>query len=178
MLQSYTTPSSVAQPTHGQRQAAHDTSSIPAQSQHWQANPTAFSEPISTLQEQTSQHSVAQSTHGQSSTAHASLTAAHQTTLTHRCLLSPSTGRPVAFPLWEVLAPSSLMRWPLRSQHRRVGNLRLSTWQRQTSCYSSGAGWDQPSTAVVSPRGPRRSQPPTQHHRSHRAHHLPALAVA
>jgi hypothetical protein len=27
-------------------------------------------------------------------------------------LPNPSTGRPVAFPLWEVLAPSSLMRWP------------------------------------------------------------------
>ncbi len=46
MLQSYATPSSVvAQSTHGQRPAAHDPLSIPAQSQHWQANLAAFSEP-------------------------------------------------------------------------------------------------------------------------------------
>jgi hypothetical protein len=49
MLQSYTTPSSVAQSTHGQRPAAHDPLSIPAQSQHWQTNSAAFSEPQSTF---------------------------------------------------------------------------------------------------------------------------------
>ncbi len=65
MLQSYATPSSVAQSTHRQRPAAHDPLSIPAQSQHWQANSTAFAEPISTLQQQSSQPSVIQSTHGQ-----------------------------------------------------------------------------------------------------------------
>ncbi len=45
MLQSYQTPFSVAQSTHGQRPAAHDPLSIPAQSQHWQANSAAFTEP-------------------------------------------------------------------------------------------------------------------------------------
>ncbi len=47
MLQSYATPSSVAQSTHGQRPAAHDNrtavtanlaAQVPAQSQHWQAS--------------------------------------------------------------------------------------------------------------------------------------------
>jgi hypothetical protein len=46
MLQSCATPSSVAQSTHGQRQAAHDPISIPAQSQHWQAHSTAFAGPF------------------------------------------------------------------------------------------------------------------------------------
>ncbi len=59
MLQSYTTPSSVAQSTHGQRQAAHDPLSIPAQSQHWHAHSTAFAEPPSTFQQQSIQPSVA-----------------------------------------------------------------------------------------------------------------------
>ncbi len=49
MLQSCATPTSVAQPTHGQRQAAHDPFSIPAQAQHLQANSAAFSEPHSTF---------------------------------------------------------------------------------------------------------------------------------
>ncbi len=70
MLQSYATPSNVAQPTQGQRPAAHNFTSIPTQSQHWQADSTAFSEPHSTFQQQSSQPSVAQSTHGQRSAAH------------------------------------------------------------------------------------------------------------
>ena len=197
MLQSYATPSSVAQPTQGQRPAAHNFTSIPAQSQHWQANSAAFSEPQSTFQQQSSQPSVAQSTHGQHPAANDSRTAAPanvaaapanlasqvpaqsqhwqasglttvggpstfqpyavappvpvpvcgqlkvvklaqpqllmtalqqpQPTLQHRFLPSPSTGRSVAHPLWEVLAPSSLMRWPLRSQYRCVDSLRLSS---------------------------------------------------
>jgi hypothetical protein len=49
-LQSYATPSSVAQSTHGQRPAAHNPFSIPAQSQHLQANSATFSEPQSTSQ--------------------------------------------------------------------------------------------------------------------------------
>ncbi len=58
MLQSYASPSfSVAQSTHGQRPAAHDPLGIPAQSQHWQANSTAFAEPQSTLQQQSIQSS-------------------------------------------------------------------------------------------------------------------------
>ncbi len=44
-------------------------------------------------------------------------------TLPHRFLLSPSTGRSVDYPLWEVPAPFSLMRWPLRSRYRCVDNL-------------------------------------------------------
>jgi hypothetical protein len=76
MLQSYATPSSVAQPTQGQRPAAHNFTSIPAQSQHWQANSAAFSEPQSTFQQQSSQPSVAQSTHGQHPAANDSRTAA------------------------------------------------------------------------------------------------------
>jgi hypothetical protein len=60
-----------------------------------------------------------------------------QPTLPHRFLPSPSTGRPVDYPLWEVPAPSSLMRWPLRSQHRRVDNYSLSTWRRQTTASST-----------------------------------------
>ncbi len=77
MLQSYATPSSVAQSTHGQRPpAAHDPLSIPAQSQHWQASSAAFSEPQSTFQQQSSQPSVAQSTHGQHPAAHDNRTAA------------------------------------------------------------------------------------------------------
>ncbi len=134
MLQSYATLSSVAyQSTDGQHPAAHDPLSIPAQSQHWQAHSTAFAEPQSTLQQQSIQPSVAQLTHGQHPAAHDNRTAvtanlaAPQPTLPHRFLLSPSTGRPVDYPLWEVPAPSSLMRWPLRSKYRWVDNLRLPT---------------------------------------------------
>ncbi len=76
MLQSYATPSSVAQSTHGQRQAAHDPLNIPARSQHLQAHSTAFAEPQSTLQQQSVQPSIAQSTHGQHSAAHNSRSAA------------------------------------------------------------------------------------------------------
>ncbi len=76
MPQSYQTPFSIAQPTHGQRQAAHDPPSSPAQSQHQQANSAAFSEPHSTFQQQSSQPSVAQSTHGQHPAANGSRTAA------------------------------------------------------------------------------------------------------
>jgi hypothetical protein len=76
MLQSYTTPSSVAQSTHGQRPAAHDPNSIPAQSQHWQASSAAFSEPQLIFQQQSHQPSVAQLTHGQHPAAHDSRTAA------------------------------------------------------------------------------------------------------
>ncbi len=75
MLQSYATPSSVAQSTHGQRPAAHDPLSIPAQSQHWHAHSTVFAEPPSTFQQQSIQPSVAQSTHGQHSAAHDNRTA-------------------------------------------------------------------------------------------------------
>ncbi len=50
MLQSYATPSSVAQSTHGQRPAAHDPLSIPAQSQHWQASGLPTVERPSTFQ--------------------------------------------------------------------------------------------------------------------------------
>jgi hypothetical protein len=67
--------SSVAQSTHGQRPAAHDPLSIPAQSQHWQAHSAAFAEPQSTLQRQSIQPSVAQSTHGQHPAAHDNRTA-------------------------------------------------------------------------------------------------------
>ncbi len=76
MLQSYATPSRVAQPTQGQRPAAHNFTSIPAQSQHWQADSTAFSEPQPTFQQQSSQPSVAQSSHGQHAVANDSRTAA------------------------------------------------------------------------------------------------------
>jgi hypothetical protein len=75
MLQSYTTPSSVAQSTHGQRPAAHDPLSIPAQSQHWQVHSAAFAEPPSTFQQQSIQPSVAQLTHGQHPAAHDNRTA-------------------------------------------------------------------------------------------------------
>ncbi len=59
-----------------------------------------------------------------------------QPTLPHRFLLSPSTGRPVDCPLWEVPVPSTLMRWPLRSQYRCVDNLRSSTYP---ACHSAAA---------------------------------------
>jgi hypothetical protein len=137
MLQSYATPFSVAQSTHGQRPAAYDPLGIPAQSQHWQANSTAFAEPQSTLQQQSIQPSVVQTTHGQHPAAHDSRTAAPanlaapQPTLPHRFLPSHSTGRPVDYPLWEVPAPSNLMRWPPRSQYRCADNLRLSIWHKQ-----------------------------------------------
>jgi hypothetical protein len=75
MLQSYVTPSSVAQSTHGQRPAAHDPLGIPAQSQHWHAHSTAFAETPSTFQQQSIQPSVAQSTHGQHPAAHDNRTA-------------------------------------------------------------------------------------------------------
>jgi hypothetical protein len=127
MLQSYSTPSSIAQPTHGQRQAAHDPPSSPAQSQQQQANSAAFPEPHSTSQQQLPQLSAVQNNHGQHPAAFDSLTAPPQPTLPHRFLPSPSTGRPVNYPLWEVPAPSSLMRWPLRSQYQCVGSLMLST---------------------------------------------------
>ncbi len=78
MPQLYQTPFSIAQPTHGQRQAAHDPPSSPAQSQHQQTNSAAFTEPDSTFQQQTVQPSVAQSTHGQHPTANDSRTAPNQ----------------------------------------------------------------------------------------------------
>ncbi len=143
MLQPYTTPSSVAHSTHRQRPAAHDPLSIPAQSQHWQANSAAFSEPPSTSQQQLPQLSAVQNNHGQHPAAHDSRTAAPvnpaalPTNLAAQVSAQPSTGRPVDYPLWEVPAPSSLMRWPLRSQHRRVDNLRLSTWRKQTTASST-----------------------------------------
>ncbi len=74
-LQPYATPSSVAQSTHGQRQAAHDPLSILAQSQHWQANSAAFSEPPSTSQQQLPQLSAVQNNHGQHPAAFDSRTA-------------------------------------------------------------------------------------------------------
>jgi hypothetical protein len=52
-------------------------------------------------------------------------------TLPHRFLPSHSTGRPVDYPLWEVTAPSNLMRWPPRSQYRCADNLKLSIWHKQ-----------------------------------------------
>ena len=133
MLQSYATPSSVAQPTQGQRLAAHNFTSIPAQSQHWQANSAAFqshnqpfnnspanlvspSRPMSSIQQLTTAVQPLQPTLQQP-----------QPTLHHRFLPSPSTGRSVAHPLWEVLAPSSLMRWHLRPQCRCADNLRWCT---------------------------------------------------
>ncbi len=76
MLQSYATPSSVAQSTHGQRPAAHDPLSIPAQSQHWQANSAAFSEPQSTSQQQLQQPNAVQTNHEQHPAAFDSRTAA------------------------------------------------------------------------------------------------------
>ncbi len=76
MPQSYQTPFNIAQPTQGQRPAAHNFTSIPAQSQHQQTNSAAFSEPHSTFQQQSSQPSVAQSTHGQHQAANDSRTAA------------------------------------------------------------------------------------------------------
>jgi hypothetical protein len=75
MLQSYATPSSVAQSAQGQRPAAHDPLGIPAQSQHWQAHSTACAEPQSTFQKQSILSSVAQSTHGQHPAAHDSCAA-------------------------------------------------------------------------------------------------------
>ena len=102
MLQSYATPSSVAQPTQGQRPVAHNFTSIPAQSQHWQANSAAFqshnqpfnnspanlvspSRPMSSIQQLTTAVQPLQPPLQQP-----------QPTLHHRFLPSPSTGRPVA----------------------------------------------------------------------------------
>ncbi len=116
MLQSYATPSSVAQSTHGQRPAAHDPLSIPDQSQHWQANSAAFrshNQPFSNSQA----NLVSPSRPIGSIQLLMTTVQPLQPTLPHRFLLSFITGRPVAFPLWKVPAPSSLMRWPLRSQY-------------------------------------------------------------
>jgi hypothetical protein len=49
---------------------------------------------------------------------------------------------------------------------------------QQTSHHSGGDSWDQPHTTVVSSRGQRNRQPPTQQHGSHRPYHRPALTVA
>jgi hypothetical protein len=76
VLQSYATPSSVAQSTHGQRPDAHDPLSIPVQSQHWQAHSAAFSEPPSTSQQQLPQLSAVQTNHGQHRASYDSRTAA------------------------------------------------------------------------------------------------------
>ncbi len=80
MLQLYASPFSVAQSTHGQRTAAHDTpghvvpdSQVPAQSQHWHASALTTVGAPSMSQHHVFHPSVAQSTHGQHTAAHDTL---------------------------------------------------------------------------------------------------------
>ncbi len=75
LLQSYASPHSVAQSTHGQRSAAHVPPRDPVQSQHWQASIASNPELNPTAQHQSHQPSVVQSTHGQHPAAHDSRTA-------------------------------------------------------------------------------------------------------
>jgi hypothetical protein len=73
LLQSYTSPFSVAKPAHGQRPT--DPLGIAAQSQRRQASTASNPELNPTAQHQPHQPSVAESTHGQHPAAHDSITA-------------------------------------------------------------------------------------------------------
>ncbi len=125
---------SVAQSTHGQHSAAHDTPGhmvpdlqVHAQSKHWQASVMTT---VGTLS-MPNLRSVLLASHNRPMGSIQLLMTPFTPLLPPRFLPSHCTGRPVYCPLWEYTALSNLTLWPLRSQCRYVGNLRLSTWLKR-----------------------------------------------